>query len=294
MSLDDIIERAEPAHGVPPLGAGARELLDEITATPRRAPARRFRLRFRMRLAPPVLAGLTAAAVLAGWALPGLGVRPAAALDIRQEGGYYIVTVKNHFAEPERYAAQLRERGLDIALRLEPVSPGLEGVIFTPYDPRLNNVPESEQTRRTDLIVPIERPGACAAVRHCVIGVKIPVNYRAYKGPDYQGPARITLGRRARPGERYVGFGQLNSPGEPLACRKFAGKRTGEVVAMLREHGVAVTRFAVPNKGFRTSVPADWYVHEGWLTEPGKALLVADTTPRPGPAWPAPDCKHRS
>ncbi|MFI6521768.1 hypothetical protein ACIBF1_39880 [Spirillospora sp. NPDC050679] len=294
MSLDDIIEHAEPAHEVPPLGAGARELLDEITATPRRAPRRRFRPWFRMRFAVPVLAGLTAAAVLAGWTLPGLGARPAAALDIRQEGGYYIVTVEDHFAEPQRYAAQLRERGLDIDLQVKPVSPGLEGMIFTPYDPRLNNVSEAEQARRTDLIVPIERPGACAAFAHCAVGLKIPVGYRAYQGPDHRGPARIMLGRRARPGERYVGFGQLNNPGEPLACRKFAGKRVGEVVAMLRERGATVTQFAVPQKGFRSSVPEDWYVHEGWLTEPGKALLVADAKPSAKRGWTVPDCKHRS
>ncbi|MFI0354514.1 hypothetical protein [Actinomadura sp. 9N407] len=295
MSLDDIIRHAEPAHAVPPAGEGSRELLDAIMSTPREAErvpvGRRWpRLRFML--------PLVAAIVLVGWLLPvvpGIGPSPAAAaLDIKKEGGYYVVTVKDHFADPERYSEQLRELGLDVRLELGPVSPGMVGMIFTPYDPRLNGLSSGEQARRTDLIVPIERPGACAAVERCAIGVKIPVGYRAYEGPEHRGPAVISLGRKARPGERYKGFGQLNGPGEPLQCREFAGRTVAEVVAMLRGRGVTVPRIAVPLKGARSSVPGSWYVHEGWLTEPGKALLVADVRPsrqtRPVPT----DCPNGS
>ncbi|MGK5551390.1 hypothetical protein ACSNOI_07220 [Actinomadura kijaniata] len=281
MSLEEIVRRAEPAHAVPPAGEGARELLDEITALPR--PAARPR-RARWRPAVPLTAALAAAAVLAGWLLPlgpTLGPRPAAALDIRREGGHYIVTVKDAFAAPERYAAQLRARGLDIDLSVEPVSPSMEGTIFTPYDPRLDGVPDEERARRPDAIVPIARPGACATTGRCVIGVRIPVDYRAYKGPEYRGPAVISLGRRARPGERYRGFGRLSTPGEPLACRAFTGRTVDEVTAMLRGRGVTVGVFAVPDRGARPSVPGTWRVHDGWLTEPGKALLVADASAPP-------------
>ncbi|GAA1537794.1 hypothetical protein GCM10009678_20220 [Actinomadura kijaniata] len=281
MSLEEIVRCAEPAHAVPPAGDGSRELLDEITARPR--PAARPR-RDRWRLAVPLTVALAAAAVLAGWLLPlgpALGPRPAAALDIRREGGFYIVTVKDAFAAPERYAAQLRARGLDIGLSVQPVSPSMEGMIFTPYDPRLNGVPEQERSRRPDAIVPIARPGACATADRCVIGVRIPVDYRAYKGPDYTGPAMISLGRRARPGERHRGFARLSTPGEPLACRAFIGRTVDQVTAMLRRRGVTVGVFAVPQKGSHPSVPGTWRVHDGWLTEPGKALLVADPAPPP-------------
>jgi hypothetical protein len=35
MSINEIVKGLEPAHGVPPMGEGTRELLAEITAMPR-------------------------------------------------------------------------------------------------------------------------------------------------------------------------------------------------------------------------------------------------------------------
>ncbi|RFS83479.1 hypothetical protein D0T12_20765 [Actinomadura spongiicola] len=285
MSLDEILKHVEPVRAVPPMGEGARELLDEITATPRETARTRRRVPRavawwpRRRFTVMSAAGLAAVAVAVSWVVPGFfGPAPAAALDIRKEGGYYVVTVTDAFADAERYQAQLRGAGLDVELRVEPVSPSLVGTVFEPYDPRKNGLSAAELSRRDDLVQSIESPGRCAASRRCTIGVRVPVGYRAYKGPEHRGPARIMLGRRARPGERHIGFAPLDNPGEPLQCTRFVNRTVGEVRAMLRAHGVTVARFAVPLRGARSSVPVSWYVHGGWLTEPGKALLIADQT----------------
>ncbi|MEU8798899.1 hypothetical protein [Spirillospora sp. NPDC048819] len=296
MSLEQIIKDLEPAHVVPPMGAGSSELLHEITATPRETARRspwtsaptilpravaRLRLRLRLRLTVPLVAGLAAVAVLTSWFLPGstgLGPEPAAALDIRKEGGYYIITVKDAFADPERYQRQLGDLGLDISLEVQPVSPGLEGTIFTPYDPRTNRLAPPEQVHPADgLIHPIERPGDCARATRCTIGLRIPVDFRP--NPDWQSMPTISLGRKARPGERYKGFGPLNNPGEPLECRQLINKTVDQVRAMLLERGVTVGTFAVPGRGSRSWAPGSWYVATGWLSEPGKAVLVTDEKP---------------
>jgi hypothetical protein len=238
----------------------------------------------RTRIAAPLVAGFAAAVLIAGWLLPGtshLGPRPAAALDIQRDGGYYIITVKDIFADPKRYETQLRDRGIDISISVVPVSPGLEGDVFPPFDMRINGLSSDEISRGGDLISPIERPGACAAAPTCTIGLKIPVDYKPYADARFKGKAFIRLGRKGRPGERYQGFGQLNNPGEPLECVEFVNKPVSKVTELLRERHVTVATFAVPLKGSRTSVPGSWYVHEGWLIESGKALLVADTTRAP-------------
>jgi hypothetical protein len=292
MSINEIVERLEPAHRVPPAGEGTRELLAEITATPRStrpgpaagARAARSRRFARRRIAVPLVAAIAATVLVAGWFLPQasyLGPSQAAALDIRRDGGYYIITVKDVFADPKRYESQLRDRGIDLAIRVFPVSPSLEGNIFAPFDMRANGLEFDEVARRPDLISPIERPGACAGALTCTIGLRIPVDYRPYRDARFKIEAAIGLGRKGRPGERYQAFGQLNNPGEPLQCVDFVNKPVSRVTSLLRERHVTVATIAVPLKGYRTSVPDSWYVHEGWLTGPGKALLVADATRNP-------------
>ncbi|GAA2088116.1 hypothetical protein [Actinomadura alba] len=293
MSINEIVKRLEPEHRVPPTGEGTRELLAEITAMSRTtepgraapgASAGRRRRIARRRIAVPLVAAMAAAVLIAGWFLPQtsyLGPSQASALDIRRDGDYYIITVKDVFAAPERYESQLRDRGIDLSIKVFPVSPSLEGNIFAPFDMRANGLEFDELARRRDLISPIERPGACAEAVRCTIGLRIPVDYQPYKDARVKGKPTIGLGRKGRPGERYRGFGALNNPGEPLACVDFINQRVARVTDLLLERHVKAT-FAVPLKGFRTSVPGSWYVHEGWLTAKGSALLVADTKRTPG------------
>jgi hypothetical protein len=276
--IDRLIVGIAPDPG-PGLTGGARDLLAEITAlpVPTAAPVRRWR----PRIALPLVAALAMTAVALSWILPGLGTRPAsAALDIRREGGYYVVTVRDIFASPQLYQAQLRSKHLDITLRVVPVSPSVEGGIFPQFEKRYIGLTSEEITRRPDLIAPIHTPGACTFEPRCTIGVKIPVGY--------QGHADIRLGRKGRPRERYEGFGQLSNPGEPLQCRKFVNKTFDQVRAMLGARGVTITVIYVPLRGVRPSVPGSWYVHEGWLSEQGKAVVVAAPTPNPTP-FPLPD-----
>ncbi|WP_146778784.1 hypothetical protein [Actinomadura craniellae] len=292
MDVNEILRSAEPAHAVPPMGAGADELLAEITAVPRRAPARRRAPRWTL---VPLTAGLALAALAIGWLVPGtFGAAPAeAALDIRREGDQYVITVKDAFAAPERYTEQLHSRGIPVSLRLEPVSPSLEGSISGPHDPRQNGLTLEDVARRRDLISPIQPPGGCVRTVRCPIGVRIPVGYRPHPDADRPGLREIMLGRKARPGERYRAFGQLNNPGEPLACVPFVNQTFGRVRAMLLERGIAVTTVAVPDQGSRAAVPASWYVHEGWANEPGKAVLVADARPGPRPWSLSEQCPKR-
>jgi hypothetical protein len=271
--IDRLIAEIAPDPG-PGLTDGARELLTEITALP--VPAAGAVLRRRRRVVLPLVAALAMTAVVLSWILPGLGTRPAsAALDIRREGGYYVVTVRNLFAAPKLYQAQLRAKHLDITLSVVPVSPSLVGGVFLPFDKKYNGMTYEELARNPDLIAPIHAPGTCTFSVHCTIGVKVPVGYRGHAG--------IELGRKGRPGERYRGFGQLNNPGEPLQCENFVNKTFDQVRAMLRARGVTITTIYVPLRGIWPSVPGHWYVHEGWLSEQGKAVVVAAPTPNPTP-----------
>jgi hypothetical protein len=279
----------DPAFGHGPgLTPGARELLEEITADGapdaladgpvRRRPARR-------RLAVALAAGLAGAAVVLSWIVPGafgLGSRPAAAapLDIKQRGAFYIITVKDLLAAPERYEAQLRAHGLPLSLRVVPASPSVVGTIDGPFDPRYAGLSHERIARRADLISSIEGPGACATQNTCVIGLRVPVNYKVIPSRQ-RGMSGITIGRAARPGERFQILAPLQALGEPLHCVRFIKRHVGRVTALLREHGVARAEF-YDGTTMRSSVPGSWYVQEGFLSEPGKAtLLVSPTKTRP-------------
>ncbi|GAA4637415.1 hypothetical protein GCM10023196_091140 [Actinoallomurus vinaceus] len=286
--IDHLVARIAPDPG-PGMTTGARELLREITTDAPYTAGSVVRTRSRLlrrRFAVPLIAAFAACAVAVSWLLPGvLGPHAANALDIRREDGYYVITVKQLFADPARYAKELRDRGLNVSLTVKPVSPGLVGSVMPPFDQRYNGLTNEEIARRKDLISPITRPGGCEDSWSCAIGLKIPVGYR--------GKASVMLGRKGRPRERFLAFGQLNNLGEPLQCEAFVNRTVGEVRSMLSRRGVVIGVFAVPLKGPRSDVPASWHVHEGWLTEPGKALLVAAPGRNPHP-WPfSKDCPAR-
>ncbi|MFC4536292.1 hypothetical protein [Sphaerisporangium dianthi] len=265
--LDRLVASIAPSPG-PGLTPGALELLDEITTGTAcdsdavTAVQQRGRLRWHRRLR--VLAPLAVAIVLASWFLPdaaGLGPRPAsAALDITREGGDYIVTVKDLFADPERYEREFRAVHLNVRLSLEPVTPSLEGVIMT-----LSNE-----------ITALEAPG-CGFPRRwqgCQIGLKVPVGY--------QDRANVVLGREARAGEEYKVRATLAADGEPLHCTPFVNKHVPVVVRMLKERGVPRVEF-VTYHGLVPSAADSWYVHDGVMSRPGTALLLVDVAPHPDP-----------
>lgn len=285
--IDRLVAAIRPDVAVPPsLTPGARELLEGITASPRPEPRRLSRRRLPRRAMLSLAAGVAAVVTVLSWLLPGaLGSTPAgaSALRIQRTGSYYVVTVQQLFAAPGKYEKELRARGLSISLRVIPASPGIVGTVM-PYDQHYNGLTDEQIARRPDLISAIQRPGACAGMLdgRCTIGLRIPVTYHW--------PTEISLGRKARPGEQFVAFGQLNNTGEPLQCERFVNRSVAAVRSMLAARGVTVTHYAVPLRGYWPAVPGSWYVHEGWLTEPGKALLVVDATPNPHPWSPPPGC----
>jgi hypothetical protein len=310
MDIDRMVAGLVTGHDTGPgLTPGARELLAEITADAAPAappappaaaahrPAGRRSLSHTLRRTVPrrparhrlvvaLAAGLAAAAVVLSWIVPGalgLGSRPAAAapLDIRRQGAFYIITVKDLVAAPKRYEAQLRAHGIPLSLRVVPASPSVVGTIDGPFDPRYDGLTRRQIAERTDLVSSIERPGDCAARHTCVIGLRVPVNYKVAPNPAYREMSQITLGRAARPGEKYQILAPLQAPGEPLYCVAFIKKRVDRVLALLRAHGVARAQF-YDGTAMRISVPGSWYAQEGFLSEPGKAtLLVSPTRTRP-------------
>ncbi|MBP2704937.1 hypothetical protein JOL79_14040 [Microbispora sp. RL4-1S] len=271
--IDQMITGIAPSRG-PGISPGARELFEEITSAaagePSAAPSPRRARRLGAVRAPRrrwgVTAALAALATVVGLIGPGflgLGAGPAAAaLDVKREGGYYVVTVKDLFANPDVYRKQLRELGLNVSLTLIPASPSLVGQI---WEGSVRGEHETAGgTRREDGVETVDSKGCAQPDVHCTIGLRIPVGYR--------GKLSITLGRQARTGERFKFIAAIDARGEPLHCVACKQKTVDEVRTLLRERGIPDATYATSD-GPRTAVPGSWYVHNGVLRAPGSALF---------------------
>ncbi|GGL32768.1 hypothetical protein [Planomonospora parontospora] len=296
--IDRLVAGIVPDPG-PGMTRGARELFDEITAVAPAAdvsggPARlRWRpampARRRRWIALPVVAGLAAVATLAGWVLPGfLGAAPAsAALDVMREGDHYVITVKDLYADPEKYESELRALGLNIRLSVEPASEaGVGRLLNVTEEGRLRHlrrlIAEGRLKAGQDVpsvegeITVIDSSDSCSDQPSCsIIGLKVPV--------DYADSAEISLGRAARPGEEYRDWPDLGAPHQVFHCVRYANKTVAEVTATLRERGVTPTWTSYTEKGDRPSVPGDWYVYEGIMTSATTARVLAEPTPQRTP-----------
>ncbi|GAA1000639.1 hypothetical protein GCM10009555_104000 [Acrocarpospora macrocephala] len=226
---------------------GALDLFEEITAVP--VPERR-RIRSKVVLALAVGVAVTLGV---SW-VPGT----AAALDVVRDGGYYVITVKDLFADPERYQEQLRALGLNIRLELKPATPGQEGTMLPMHD-----------DTAVDGIKTIEGPGDCLGRGSCTIGLKVPVGYRE--------EVTIVLARKALPSESYQVIAPIHASGQPLHCVPFVGKTVDAVRALLAARGVTTVKFARPDRTQKPT-PGSWYVHDGVMSAPGEALLLVSPT----------------
>ncbi|MEU7831970.1 sigma-70 family RNA polymerase sigma factor [Nonomuraea sp. NPDC049129] len=261
-------KRLAPDPG-PGLTPGAREMLTQIMDMAEPAPRAR-RTRWRPLIVLPIAAALAGA----GWsATVVLGATPAAALDIKDEGDHYLIEVKDLYANSEVYETQLNDSGLDISLKVVPVSPSLVGEI-SPDTPGWSGGPFPY----ADKIKTIDRPEGCDFSRSCPIGLTI--------AKDFTGKAEIKLGRKGRPGEEYQAVAGLHDRGEPLHCKPFYNRRVGEVRGSLAALGISITDFSIKKPGQRgedaevsTSVPDSMYVTGGGMSELGKAFLVVSETP---------------
>ncbi|MEV0614503.1 hypothetical protein AB0I81_14340 [Nonomuraea sp. NPDC050404] len=262
-NVDDIVARFAPP-AVSTVSEGARELMHEIMADPTAPEPVKSRRRLNLRMAIPAGALLAAGAVAATtWLLP---VSPAAALDIKEDNGYYVIEVKDLYANPKVYEKQLRDAGLKITLRVIPATAAYEGQVF----------PTSPDMKYLEEIKGIYPPGPCERVDGCAIGVKIPKNF--------SGVADVAVSRKARTGEKYQSTTTFDAKGEPMHCVPYLNKTVTEVTALLKERGVRVNKYAdlTPiGAGDMRSVPGNWYVDGGMLTEPGVAFLSVSEMPFP-------------
>ncbi|GAA3568616.1 hypothetical protein GCM10022419_056760 [Nonomuraea rosea] len=267
----------DPGPGMTPLAA---ELLEEIISAPvaaaeavpnrgRTAAARRRwpaspRRRW---LAAPALAAVIAVVTFA------VGQTPAAAaLDIEQVGDHYVITVKDLMADPRVYEAELKARGLDITLTLAPTSASLAGSLFVMNDS--DKLRAGQPVPAEGPITAIEAPGSCPRFGGCATGLKVPVGFDK--------KAEVILGRQAQPGEKYRMPPGIAMPGEPLYCVDFVDKNVTEIGTILKGRGVEPA-FISHGRQAEPTAPGDWYVHDGVMSEEGKALLLVGPAPSTQP-----------
>ncbi|WP_101790153.1 hypothetical protein [Nonomuraea indica] len=261
-------------------GAGARTLLAAITATGDPGAVRERGARPRRRRARRLLAGalVTAAVVSAVAAGPGLlGERVGtatsfanAAMEIELRGDYWVAEVRDPFARHHEYAEAFRAVGLDIDMRLLPVSPSQVG--------RIVRMGFSGGQGRSKGIGGDREPAGCTFGQgECRLKVTV--------GRDFTGKGVLYLGRAARPGERYQSSGAATRKGEMLAGFRVDERPVGEVVAEARLRGLRVVfqvidpnedgnGYGVDPRARHEPVADDWIVWEAEAEQPGVVRLL--------------------
>jgi len=180
----------------------------------------------RRRWAVSAAVGAAAAALLLAVSitLP-KGSRPAAAaVSFTNEDGYIVAIVQDPQADSEALTAAFAQHGLDITLKLLPVSPSLVGK-FVEQD---TNAGGSEIETLFDDQAACTAPGSAS----CPIGLKIPL--------DFQGQANLTLGRASESDELYATVNDAFAPGELLHCSGLRGMTVDQAIPVLTRLGVDV------------------------------------------------------
>jgi hypothetical protein len=283
------------------------DLASQIVATPLESPPGGYRQagqraarshKRRALLAIPLVAGLSAAAAFVAVADNSPSAPPATrgqasgqarpapyaeqALAFTTSADSITVIVRDPLADPAVYKAEFAAHGLNITLRMRPVSPSLVGSVFYMDEP--GSGPQ---------LIPITAKGACDTPGGgdiCPVGVKVPAGFH--------GPAEIDFGRAARPGEQYVSTGSAFAPGEAMHGMTITGKTVAEVVAQLRARHVSVAFYNEPGgNGYVNvhSAPGGWYVYDAVPWAPGEVMLFVGPTahqpvrpPAPGGPVPSP------
>jgi hypothetical protein len=252
------------------LGAIAGETTLSTSQDHRRCSIR-SRRRFRFGLAGSATAVAVAAAVAVLAA--GSAVRPTSANAVSfrtASSGEIIATVTDPFAAQAQLDAAFAKEGLHITVSLMPVSPSIVGTVLY--------VGESRGGAQIQTL----QGGHClTGGGGCAIGLKIP--------HGFSGSGSITLGRPAKPGERYESAASAFAPGEPLHCSGLLGARVVSAIGVLEQDGFQMTWSEVvpgPSKLSSTSrsvaqPPTGSYIWGAELTAPGRLTLTTETTPWP-------------
>ncbi|MFI0479159.1 hypothetical protein [Actinomadura sp. 9N215] len=194
----------------------------------------------------------------------------AAALAFSAQGDHIDVRVRDPLADPKRYRAEFKARGLDVTLSLVPASPSIVGTVVMEST--------SEGTGEND-VKAITAKGECetgGGGDECPVGVRIRT--------DYTGSAEIVFGRAARPGEKYNSSAPVTAPGEEMHGMTFRNHRVGDVLAALKERNVTVPEYRATdgkenNVLTPDQVPSAWYVHDAVAWAKGQVLLFVGPTP---------------
>lgn len=242
------------------LAVGIMQTSTPVKVHPLRKPARVITRR--------VLPALVAAGLVGGFALSSIE-RPdgttTEALSFTTRGNTIEVKVVDPYADPKRYNAEFKKRGLDIHLTTSPASPSAVGK----FDQALFSNDDPAQKRRIDYTT--TQPAGCVQVLDpdCVAVLLIPVNYK--------GTAEFFYGRPARPGEVYSHVGFLDSPGEVFAGVKWKNKTVGEIKKLLADRNQTIHGYFNKPKG--KEVPDNWYVVDGSPYSPGTVKLIVSRKP---------------
>ncbi|MEU1385954.1 MULTISPECIES: hypothetical protein [unclassified Nonomuraea] len=262
--------------------AGADALLAEIVQLAQEPePARR-------RITPSprrALLGLAAAGVMAGAlvVVPSFfkgaeQVYASQAVTIDRDGDSFVFYITDGDPDPAELEKAFRKVGLDnVTVGLVPVSPRQRAPIVG-FD-------------KTD-------PGARMSSTLSDCGERVEGCLTAFSvTADIKGPARFTLGRPAKPGEKYGAPADASWEGEALAGVKLQGRSVAEAVNVVREHDLKVTYWLEwplhQDEGVRyeQGVPASrvdpsWKVTTATTYNDGVIILqvepAADATPPPG------------
>ncbi|WP_067821849.1 hypothetical protein [Actinomadura kijaniata] len=273
--LRDTLAVHDPARDVRVTDEQVEQALHALaTGSVPARPAARPGWRRRMLVGIPVTVAVTAAAVVGVQAVrtdesgtPRVGT--ARALAFAQRGEFLEVRIVDPNADPEMYRKQFATHGLNVDLRVLPVSPSLVGTMLS-YD---------EQTRTRPRVTPLDGGGGCGDL-WCQPGVRVPTGLRDR--------VTLTFGRAARPGERYQITGDAAARGEPLNGVRVKGTEVGELRRVAKERGVRIVGYAeMPPRPEQSAdwdfgehvlkedrVPDSWYVHEAVSGKEPKSVTL--------------------
>jgi hypothetical protein len=226
---------------------------------------------------PLVLSGFGAAAVgtVAAVVLgttSGVSPAPAEAVAFRTAAsGDIIATVTDPFAAQAQLDAAFAKQGLKITVNLLPVSPSIVGTVLY--------VGESGAG---DQIKALQGGHCLMGGGGCPIGLDIP--------KDFAGEGSIALGRPAKAGEQYESAASIFAPGEPLHCSGLLGAKVATALPVLQADNLTVVQWredvSDPSGLSSHSVtdahpPAQNYIWDAELIEPGKVRVTTASTPWP-------------
>ncbi|PZG43444.1 hypothetical protein C1I98_18340 [Spongiactinospora gelatinilytica] len=252
-AIDPVPQAAEPGEEV-------AALFETIVATPVKGGRRRVR----RAVVIPLAAVLGAVAVVVGLAfVPAdapVGIAPNAALAFQRVGDDWVVTVKDLYADPERFTSEFKARGFDIELFTAPGSPSVAGQLAF-SETAEGTTPVKEES------VGCDSPGG-----GCTVSFRIPA--------DFKGRMQLGFARPARAGERYEFSGRVDAAGELLHCVPFRGMTVDEVRGALAKRGGSIEEFRVGEKSeVAREVPGGWYVESAVPWAPGQVLAWAQPDP---------------